>query len=69
MLDILNLVVNFGHSQSSPVCTWQIYSWEFCARNHEERIPRQMIITKVSNECLAVSKSQYYMVTCFFHRC
>ncbi|KAH7844996.1 hypothetical protein Vadar_034008 [Vaccinium darrowii] len=35
-----------------------IYSWEFCARNHEERIPRQMIITKFCQLGEAAQKYQ-----------
>lgn len=31
------------------VSIWQIVSWEFCARRHEELIPRRLLIPQVNN--------------------
>lgn len=33
---------------------WQICSWEFCARRHEELIPRRLLIPQVTVKCLLV---------------
>ncbi|KAI8535673.1 hypothetical protein RHMOL_Rhmol10G0192100 [Rhododendron molle] len=35
-----------------------IYSWEFCARNHEERIPRRIIIPQIGRLGEAAQKYQ-----------
>ncbi|KAF7130306.1 hypothetical protein RHSIM_Rhsim10G0135400 [Rhododendron simsii] len=36
----------------------KIYSWEFCARNHEERIPRRIIIPQIGQLGEAAQKYQ-----------
>lgn len=33
---------------------WQICSWEFCARRHEELIPRRLLIPQVTIKCVLV---------------
>lgn len=48
---------------------WQICSWEFCARRHEELIPRRLLIPQVTTKCLLVMGSflhlYYPYMLCF----